>query len=155
MIKKKKHPIQYSDLIEETIVNQTLWNISDFPGVMIMNNLNTFDNFYWLFYPIFSEINLSDSIEYLGYQIYLINHSKNKELVTIRTSDSLKLVYFVNNSNAHLTTKSIMMDLSDKRGQSFLIDEINEIEITRSNNIQTCIIILELKNFLNKKINYN
>jgi hypothetical protein len=43
------HPIQYSTIVEEKIINQPFWKISNIPETMTKsNNTNDFDNFYLL-----------------------------------------------------------------------------------------------------------
>jgi hypothetical protein len=52
------HPIQYSNFVEEKLINQSFWYISNIPEVMIFeSNKDSFiyNSLYLLFFPIFSE----------------------------------------------------------------------------------------------------
>jgi hypothetical protein len=147
------HPTQYSNLIEYTLSGTIDWQISNIPNVMILNK----DGYifqYSLFFPIFSETPLKFKMRYENHSVYLINHSKNIENISLSCSKTPKIIYFVNNSNAKLITNTTSIDLSDKKGKSFFINENSKINLSRSNNIQACIVILELKNIIDKKIQY-
>ena len=147
------HPKQYSAMVEDKIINQSSWKISNVPETMfISNNVNNFDNFYCIFFPVFSETSLNKNLEYRNYEIYLINHSKNKENISLSFSKTPKVIYFVNNSNSQLTINNNLIDLSDKKGKSLFVEKIDKIDLIRSSNIQTCLVILNLKNKIN--INY-
>lgn len=94
-------------------------------------------------------------MEYKNYIIYLINHSKNKEGISLPYSKTPKIIYFVNNSNAKLVINNTSIDLSDKKGKSFFLNGNDQINLFRSNNIQTCIVLLELKIIIEKQRNIN
>ena len=148
-------PKQYSNVVEEVIINQSLWHTFSVPEVMINDkNIQGSDNLYQLFFPIFSETSLKNKMKYESYTTYLINHSKRTENIPLPTANGSKIVYFVNGSDSKLITKNISIDLTDKRGKSFFIDENEEISIMRSTKTQTCILILELKNITNEQIQY-
>jgi hypothetical protein len=151
------YPRQYSDFVEEILVKQSFWYISNIPEVMISDkNSPIFNDLYLLFFPIFSETPLKFKMQYENYIVYLINHSKNKESISLPYSKTSKIIYFVNNSNAKLVINNTSIDLSDKKGKSFFLKENNDINLFRSNNIQTCMVLLELKNLTNKKnLNYS
>lgn len=151
------HPRQYSDFVEEILVNQSFWYISNIPEVMMSNkNSPIFNGLYLLFFPIFSETALKFKMQYENYIVYLVNHSKNKESISLPHSKTPKIIYFVNNSNAKLVINNTSIDLSDKKGKSFFLNGNDEINIFRSNNIQTCMVLLELKNITNEKnLNYS
>jgi hypothetical protein len=149
------HPIQYSNFVEEKLINQSFWYISNIPEVMIFeSNKDSFiyNSLYLLFFPIFSETPLEFKMKYEKCSIYLINHSKNKENISLPYYKTPKIIYFVNNSNAKLVINNTSIDLSDKKGKSFFLNENDEINLFRSNNIQTCVALLELKNIKNKTI---
>ena len=147
------HPTQYSNFVEEKLINQSFWYISNIPEVMISDkNSPIFNDLYLLFFPIFSETPLKFEMQYENYIVYLINHSKNKESISLPYSKTQKIIYFINNSNAKLVINNTSIDLSDKKGKSFFLNENDEINLFRSNNIQTCVALLELKNIKNKTI---
>ena len=150
------HPKQYAEFIEEKIINTCDWNISDIPQVMINDNRSfSYDNFYNLFFPIFSETCLGDEMHYKSYKLYLVNHSKNKDNVFLPKSKGPKIIYFVNNSNAQIKFKNKKINLIDKKGKSIFINDTDEINLIRATNIQTCMIFLNLvKNNKSNEILY-
>lgn len=157
MIHEIHHPIQYSEIIEEQMSGVSEWYIEKVPEVMVSDKRSSqYEYFYNLFFPIFSESYLENKIEYTDYNIYLINHSKNKNNIILPQSTFPKIVYFVNNSNAKLKLEDREISLTDKKGKSIFVDSVNEIILTRSNVVQTCILVLNLvKKFKDKKILYN
>lgn len=151
------HPKQYSDTIEEKVINECFWEISSINETMTSDRkIQSSDNFYQLFYPIFSETPLKTECEFVDYKIYLINFSSSDKNIQISSSKNSRIIYFVNNSNAKLFVKNESIDMSDKRGKSFYIDQNDDILLLKSNNIQSCIVILELNKFvkINKVVNY-
>lgn len=148
-------PKQYSNVVEEVIINQSLWHTFSIPEVMVNDkNIQGSDNLYQLFFPIFSETSLKNKMKYESYTTYLINHSKEPETISLSCTKSPKIVYFANSSDSRLIIKNISIDLIDKKGKSLFIDENEKISITRSTNTQTCLVILELKSITNKQIEY-
>lgn len=153
------HPIEYSNLVENKIISHPFWHISSFLEVMVVDKNNSnhdiFNYFYCLFFPIFAETFIEEEkIEYFDIKIYLINHSRNKKNITLTFNKTSKIIYFVNNSNAKFEFKNETINLDDKKGSSIFVEEIDKIEVIRSNNIQTCIVVLDLKNKINKDFKY-
>lgn len=154
---KVSYPKQYSKLIEEKIINFCDWKISEIPEVMISGEDSIYyENFYNLFFPIFSETESQNKMNYEKYNIYLINFSKNNDNIFFTKSKSPKIIYFANNSNAKIKFKNTEISLIDKKGISIFVDADSEIELVRSTNIQTCIVILNLSNIKtsNEKLLY-
>jgi hypothetical protein len=153
------HPRQYSELLEEKIINLNEWKISNIPQVMIFDNTMTisYEIFYSLFFPIFSETSLQDEISYKKHEIYLINYSRKREDILLTKSKCPKIIYFVNNSNARIKFKNTEIDLIDKKGKSIFVDSNSEIKLTRPTNIQSCIVILSLssKDIVKENLLYN
>lgn len=149
------HPKQYSDFIEEKICTMCQWYMDENPQVMISDKRAfSYQNFYNLFFSIFSESNLQNDFEFEDYKIYLINHSKNESTIILPQSKSPKIIYFANNSNAKLKLKNETFSLIDKKGKSIFIDSLKEISLIRSTNVQTCIVVLNLIKDC-KSITYN
>lgn len=147
------HPKQYSECLEEKIINRCTWKITNIPQVMICDNsMIDYENFYNLFFPIFSETLLSDKIIYESFVIYLINHSKNENSIFLGEFNHPKIIYFVNNSNARIKFKNIETSLINKKGKSIFVDVDSKINLIRSTNIQTCLVILNLSNKSNKEV---
>lgn len=140
------HPKQYCEHVEEKLINCE-WNISEIPGVMnkALDNQYVYNNFYNLFFPIFSENLLENSIEYKNYIVYLINHSKSKNEIFLSLPIGPKIIYFVNNSNAQIKIEDSIIDLNDKKGKSIFLEECNKIFVNNSTNIQTCMVVLCLE----------
>lgn len=146
------HPEFYFNFVEKKIISQNFWKMSCFEEIMLFckdeMNIDTYNYFYSLFFPIVAETlfeNNKVELKFLDYQILLINHSKENKKTRITFDKSPKIIYFVNNSNSNLKIKSNLIKLNNMKGKSFFIDNMEEMNVFRSDNIQTCLIIFNLK----------
>lgn len=152
---KVSHPKQYSKLVEEKLSSVMQWYFSEYSEVMISDKRSVhYDFFYNLFFPILLESNLKNNIQFESFTAYLINHSKVKEEINIPIKNSPKIIYFVNNSNSQIEIENKKINLKNMSGNSIFINNLRQINLSRSSNIQTCILLLNLIKDADDKKNY-